>query len=451
MIFVVITVTVLYYFVFLNYYKNLFPPKKNLDFSIFLPLCLLTIVYVLYYTSKIRWLVLPIILIFMITGLKLNTGMTWLQALYGGITSTVGAYSFRGLFTTVSYIILVKNEIFFLHTGNTYYAISLLALPTALLFFQLTRKTILPDQKLKSFLCNQRQLKMIILYELTSMILLTIISEGRFLSPHIAWFNSVFLIACLLTIGMLVYCTYHSIRATDYLEYKWHSKMMEEQYALQLRHYKSYERYTESFRIFRHDFKSMVTTLKTLISNEEYEEAIHFLDGMYNDMQEKMKVHKKYSNSVILDAMLQDLANICEENQILFTFNVLVPQNTSLSMIDAVRIFSNLSNNAVEACLNTQKNQRFIKITCGYKDGWSTLQIENNFDSQLILHNGLPATTKKEKVNHGIGLTIVKDIVESAGGFMVLDVDQKESIFLVRVHVPHTYSNLSSGTSQSST
>lgn len=451
MIFVIIAVTTLYYCVLLYYYKSLFPPKRNPDLTIFLALFFLSIVYFFYYMSKIRWLIAPIVLILMMTGLKLSTGMNWLQALYGGITSTVGAYSFRGVFTTVSYMVLVKNENFFLHSSNTYNVIALLALPTALLFFQVNRNTILPDQKLKSFLGNQRQLKMVILYEMTSLILLMMISEGRFLSPHITWFNSVFLIACLLSIGMLVYCTYHSIRATDYLEYKWHNKMLEEQYALQIRHYKSYERYTESFRSFRHDYKSMLSTLKTLISNGKHEEAFHFLDGMYNDMQEKMKVHKKYSDNVILDAMLQDLANICEENQIRFTFKTFVPRNTSLSMIDAVRIFSNLSNNAVEACLKNPESQRFIKITCGNKDGWSTLQIVNSFDGQLILHDGMPLTTKKEKLNHGIGLSIVKEIVEAAGGFMVLNGNQKENVFLARVHVPHTSSDSSSETLQNHT
>ena len=445
---VIMSVSVLYYCAFLHYYKSLFPPKKNPNLSIFIALFFLSFVYYLYYMSKIRWLVVAIVLILMMTGLKISTSMTWLQALYGGITSTIGAYSFRGVFTTVSYMVVVKNEIFFLHSGNTYYVISLLALPTALLFFQITRKTILPDQKLKSFLCNHRQLKMVTLYELTSMILLTIISEGRFLSPHIAWFNSVFLIACLLTIAMLIYCTYHSIRATDYLEYKWHNEMLEKQYALQLRHYKSYERYTESFRSFRHDYKSMLSTLRTLISKGNQEEAFLFLDGMYHDLQEKMKVYKKYSDNVILDAMLQDLATICEENHIHFTFKTLVPRNTSLSMIDAVRIFSNLSNNAVEACLNTPENQRFITITSSNKEGWSTLQIENSFHGPLILHDGMLETTKKEKINHGIGLTIVKNIVESAGGFMVLEADQKKHLFLARVHVPQSPSEPISETLQ---
>lgn len=441
MISIIIALTVVYYFVFLHYYRSLFPVKERANIFTFLILLFISFIYYFYYTSIIRWLVVPLVITLMMTGLKFSTGMNWLQSIYGSITCIVGAYSFRGIISTIICMLQRNNEIFFLHSGISYYAISALGFPTSLLLLYVTRKTILPDHKLKNFLCNQKQLKMIIAYELSSMVLLLIISEGRFLFPHIAWFNSVFLFACLLSIGILIYCIYLSILATDYLEYKWYSKMMEEQYALQLRHYKSYERYTESLRSFRHDFKSMLSTVKNLISNGEHEEAFHFLDAMYNDMQVKMNVHKKYSDNVILDAMLQDLANVCEENLISFSFKTLVPRNTALSMIDAVRIFSNLSNNAVEASLNISENERFINISCGNKEGWSTLQIVNSFDGSLVLHNGMPVTTKNEKVNHGIGLTTVKEIVESAGGFMILDADQKENVFLVRVHVPHSPSH----------
>jgi hypothetical protein len=32
-----------------------------------------------------------------------------------------------------------------------------------------------------------------------------------------------------------------------------------------------------------------------------------------------VQIHKRYSENVVLDAILQDLANICEENQIRLT------------------------------------------------------------------------------------------------------------------------------------
>lgn len=444
MIFIIIAITALYYFVFLCYYKKLIPAKKNAKIVTFIMLLFILFIYLLYYTAEIRWPVVPFVLIFIMIVFKFNTGMNWLQSLYGSITCTVNAYSFRGVITTIICMVQESNEILFLHSGNTYYGISVLGFPASLLFLHIIRKTILPDRKLKNFLNNQKQLKMIVSYELFSMILLLIISEGRFLFPHIAWFNSVFLLACLLSIGILIYCIYLSILVNDYSEYKWHCKMMEKQYALQLRHYKSYEQYTESLRSFRHDYKFMLSTLRTLISKGEYKEALHFLDGMYNDTQEKLKVHKKYSNNVILDAMLHDLANVCEENHISYSFKALVPKKTALSMIDAVRIFSNLSTNAVEACLNTSESKRFIHITCENKEGWSTLQIVNSFDGTLTFHHGLPATTKNENINHGIGLMTVKEIVESAGGFMVLDADQKERVFLARVHVPQALSDLSS-------
>ncbi|WP_143322514.1 GHKL domain-containing protein [Clostridium sp. HBUAS56010] len=444
MTYAIIMVTAVYYYIFIYYYRELLTARKNRHVFVTFALLLFIFTYLFLGRARGSWIVLPAVLLLAAITLKFSVNVTWIQAFYGGITSTLSVYSFRGTFTTIGAMTLADNSFFFLHTGNTYHAISLIAFPTTLLFFHVIRKTLLPDQKMKVLLQNQRQLQMMIFFELTALILLTIISEGRYLSPHTLWFNSVFLGACLFTIGMLIFFTFYSVRATECLEYEWTNKMLEKQYRLQLRHYKSYERYTESFRSFRHDYRSMLTTLKTLIRNGKNEEAYRFMDGMYTDMYEKMQVHKKYSNHVILDAMLQDLANICEENKIRFTCTSAIPGKPSLPLIDAVRVFSNLSNNAVEACLKTDEQDRFIKITGSNKDGWTTLQFKNSFDGQLTVKNELPATTKDDTDNHGLGLAIVKKIIESAGGFLIIDADKTKKVFLVRVHIPHTAKDLES-------
>ncbi|MEY8356391.1 GHKL domain-containing protein [Lachnospiraceae bacterium 54-53] len=388
-----------------------------------------------------RWLNLPVILLIMTAGLKLTTGMTFLQALYGGSTSLISAYCFRGIFAAASSLIITKRETDLLNATNGYYTIILIAFPTALIFLQIMRKAILPDCKLKNFLNNQRQLKIVIIYELTAIVNLFIINEGRFLSPHVLWYSGVAMGACLLTIGMLMALIYYSIRDTEFFEYQWRAKMMEEQYALQLRHYISYERYTESFRTFRHDFRSMMITLKTLIREGDNDKAFKFLDSMYNTMQEKVRMHKKYSDNIVLDAMLQDLANICEDNQIRFSFRASVPRNTDLTLINAVRIFSNLTSNAVEACFKTPVAERFMEITSSNEQGWATLQVVNSFNGELKIQNGKFLTTKEDKEYHGLGFAIIKEIIENMGGFIIYDADKESRTFLIRVHIPQKNSN----------
>lgn len=167
--------------------------------------------------------------------------------------------------------------------------------------------------------------------------------------------------------------------------------------------------------------------------------AIDLIDDIYDDMNKKVQVHKKYSDSVILDAILQDLANICEEEKINFTSKAFSPKNTKLTLIDAVRIISNITNNAVEACLKTPVSERFIDILCVNDTQWAMIQIRNSYNGDVILKNEKLMTTKTNKNGHGFGLSIVEDIVEEIGGFVTYDIDSKKKIFQIRAHIPRYY------------
>lgn len=214
--------------------------------------------------------------------------------------------------------------------------------------------------------------------------------------------------------------------------------MLEEQYERQMRHYKSYQKYTESFRAFKHDYQSMMASLKLLIRESDNEKALELIDDMFNEMQKKVQIHKRYSDSVVLDGMMQDLANICEEQGIRLSSNIAVPRDTKMTMLDMIRIFSNFTNNAVEACQNVPVSDRFIEIISTNRQQWATLQVVNCYDGNIHMKNGELLTTKMEKQNHGLGLLIVKEIAENLGGFVIYETDSENKTFLIRIHIPRT-------------
>ena len=214
--------------------------------------------------------------------------------------------------------------------------------------------------------------------------------------------------------------------------------MLEERFNRQLLHYKSYQKYTESFRKFKHDYKSLMTTLKTLIRAYENDKAIDLIDDIFDDMNKRVQVHKRYSDNVVLDAMLQDLANICEENKISFTSKAFLPKNTKLTLIEGVKIMSNISNNAIEACLKVPASERFIEVLSVDYSQWVMLQMTNSYTGQVSMKNGKLMTTKTDKYGHGFGLNIVRDIAEGLGGFVVYDIDSNKKAFKIKIHIPKT-------------
>lgn len=434
MIYVAIMMILLYYTVFLFYLRNLVSQQRGGLLRLFLSLAVLATSYAALSAADLLWLRIPVLAAAMMIGVRIFTGMNWLQSVYCGGNCILSVYSFRGIFTALGSFIFRSRD--FLSDPNAYYSGTLIALPASLLLFGFLRRTIFPDNKTRHLLQSPSQLKFIIAYELLAILNLMIIFSGRYLSPHSVWYMEVTLGACILTIGMLIYAVYHALRSTELLEYEWRHKMLEEQLNRQLLHYKSYQKYTESFRSFQHDYRSMMASLKALVRAGENEQAIGLIDSLYDDMQKQVQVHKRYSDHVVLDAILQDAANLCEEKEIRFSFQVSVPRDTGLTLPDAIRVFSNITSNAIEACEKLPVDQRFIEIASRNDAQWSTLEAINSYDGNTLIENGEFITTKPESQNHGLGLRIIRDVVEALGGFIVCDADAKHRVFYIRVHIP---------------
>jgi signal transduction histidine kinase len=422
----------LYYFTFAIYYRKLFPMQGKRLIPFVLTFALIVTAYITLKSQNLSMLNMPVVTVIMMMGLRFITGMNLLQAVYGGLVSVLSAYCSRGVFVSLGALALGRPVLF----DTAYCAFGIIGLLVSLFFFLILRKTVLSDQKLKMLLYNESQLKLVIAYGIAATVNLTLMHSGRYVSQHNVWYPAVGLATYMLTLGLLVLTIYYSIRSTELLVYRERSQILEEQYARQLGHYKSYKKYTESFYAFRHDYKAMMGTVKSLIRAGEGEQAIQIIDAVYDDVQKKVQVHKRYSNHVVLDVMLQDLANLCEENEIRYSFRVFVPHNTGLTLLDALRIFSNVTTNAVEACKKLPASERYIQITTSIEQQWAVLEVTNPFNGEITLRNGRLVTTKVETETHGLGLGIVSEIAEVLGGFVWYDTGAENRTFSIRIFIP---------------
>lgn len=432
--FCVLTIVLLYYLVHIVYYKSLFPVPGRRIPQVVLILLLVAASYLCLNALGLLLLNFPSVMLIITVGLCLCTGMNWKQSIYGGGTCAITAYCFRGAFTSIIGLLYQGGD--FLFDANAYYYITLLALPASLLFLWILRRMLLPDDRMRNFLNNNSQLKVVIIFQLMAVMNLTVIHSGRSRISDSDWYLEIALGACLLTLFTLIFATYHSIRSAELLKYQWNAAIMEQQYERQLQHYQSYQKYTESFRAFRHDFQFMMATVKTFLKANDIEKAVQLLDELYDDMAKRVQIHKKYSNHIALDAMLQDLANTCETKGIRLSIQVFAPKDTALTLLDATRIFSNLTNNAIEACEKVPPSDRFIKITSIKLPQWVALEIANSYDGKVLAENGVLKTSKFDTINHGLGFGIVREIAERLGGFVIYDTDSVRKTFLVRIHVP---------------
>ncbi len=427
---------ILYYLVFLLYYRWLLSSDRKRLCMVVPALILIVGSYYVVQLLGLLWLNLPVLMLAMTVGIRLSSDLSFLQALYGAGVCSLSLYCFRGVTTAIGSWIVQDTIPGFALDSQSYYTLTTFSVIIALVFFQIMRRTIIPDHDLRMFMDNPASLKNVIVYEIAALPSFIILNQGRYYGPDALWFTGITLSGSAFIIIMLIYSIYHSIKETRLLQHKLNSQFLAEQLEIQRRYYNSYHKSTEKFRRLRHDYFSVMRTLGTLLKAGEKEQALLVVQEAYRTMEETKTVKREYSDSATLNAVLQDLAFKCEEHGIRLSCQMVAPRHTELTLLESLRIITNVTANAVEACKKVPKEERFIQITAQNEKGWAMLDVVNAFDGNILLEKGWLKSTKKKKEEHGMGLSIVKEIAESKGGLVVFDVDLGRKTFEARVCVP---------------
>lgn len=120
-----------------------------------------------------------------------------------------------------------------------------------------------------------------------------------------------------------------------------------------------------------------------------------------------------------LDVILMEKSLLCTKQHIEFSCMIDGEKLSFMKDEDIYALFGNIVDNAMEAVLKVDPSRRVIDLQV--KSAGDVVYItESNYytDNLTLNENGLPQTTKGDKVNHGFGLKSIKYICESYGGTM---------------------------------
>lgn len=225
----------------------------------------------------------------------------------------------------------------------------------------------------------------------------------------ILFLTSTILEICFFTIAIIaVSNTYHlSI-------YKFNNKILNMQYKIQINTLKQIEAHEHSLRAIKHDLKNHKIVLYNLIKNNNNEDAINYLDSINEVIEDTNFI---YTHHKILNALLSNKKDICIKNNIKLHLDIQIPDKLSISSFDLSIIVGNLTDNALEACLKLNDNcPKYIKIKAKVINNNFVFEIVNPFKEQLKIKNNTFLTSKKDSINHGLGLSNVKSTVTKYKG-----------------------------------
>ena len=186
-----------------------------------------------------------------------------------------------------------------------------------------------------------------------------------------------------------------------------------------------------------HDINRHVTALKTWISGELCQKAEQYLSDL-SDTARQLQPRIRNQNE-ILEIILNTIASTCDREQI------------KLDM-DITTIFSNLLDNAVDACMEIENASRTVEIVLCQKMVLIALRITN---ACAYTRKELPKKRHSTKKNHmGIGLSNVQKTVEKEKLFGLENYDDaviKSEVALNRSTLGYQRKNLLKRTDTSET
>lgn len=428
-----------YSVIFLLYHKNTFPVRRGYW------ICFVIAAFFNWSFGAIWGLNLSshygalALLGIIILELKFMYKMNPMQILFESSYFVALLYWGRGI-VIPAFALCLNKSVKWVRHDELYYPVAwLISICIIIVYNGFFRHVIAPRYKIEKFYRIKEQIRFVAIFQTTLLAYLLFVNLGRYYGVDLPWYKITYIVSCVICFVTQSLLVHRGIRMSTLLEFELYNRFLQEQLRRQLQHYKTYQKYTESYKAFKHDYKNMMISVKSMLSAGEYQKAEQILDTIHDIMQQQVLVHKTFSNHIILDAIFLDIANVCAEQETHFSAMVYIPEGFNISDIDCVRIFSNLTSNAVEACTKvTSKARRFLTISSNLNESndWLSVEISNSFNGELNIRSGIPESTKTDKDFHGMGLAIVTEIIEHLGGVIRIDADQVEKIFTVTLLLP---------------
>jgi len=192
------------------------------------------------------------------------------------------------------------------------------------------------------------------------------------------------------------------------------------------------EEFNRTLRSQRHDYLNHIQVIYSLMELEEFREARNYIEPVYKDIVRVSKALKTSKPAV--NALLQAKLQMAEKNDIEMELEIKSTlMNLNMEPWDFCRIIGNIIDNAIFA-LKQKPSNRYILVELSEDLKNIRINISNNGD---CIPNEIIGTIFKEGFStksgkgDGMGLAIVKELVESFSGTVEVASNDKRTSFEV--------------------
>lgn len=195
------------------------------------------------------------------------------------------------------------------------------------------------------------------------------------------------------------------------------ARLKEEQAELLERDYTALNHaYAVNAKLF-HDFHNHIGVLRQMLSRQNFEGAMKYLDELYGPVREMTDT--VWTGDETVDYLINSKTSAAAAGQIRMQIQVEFPRHTNIRSADLCAIIGNLLDNALEAAGKVaDEEQRFISLTIRRINQMLVIKVENSFAEKPREENGELKTTKAKQGLHGWGLKSARTAAEKYDGMV---------------------------------
>lgn len=193
---------------------------------------------------------------------------------------------------------------------------------------------------------------------------------------------------------------------------------------------KHLEDFNKTLRSQRHDYLNHIQVIYSLMELEEFYEARKYIEPVYKDIVRVSKALKTSKPAV--NALLQAKLQMAEKNDIEMELEIKSDLKTlSMEPWEFCRVIGNIIDNGIFA-LKEKPSNKYMLVDFAEDLENIRINISNNGDiipKEIINNIFKEGFTTKGNLGEGMGLSIVKEIVEKFNGSVSVNSNEERTSF----------------------
>ena len=183
--------------------------------------------------------------------------------------------------------------------------------------------------------------------------------------------------------------------------------LLEQQVALQTKHYAALTEQYEDMRHMRHDIANHLETMKALLETGQYTQAADYTQNAVD----WFRYHSQLGacENPVADAFLHAAAEKLKARGVTPELHITVPRELPIANADLIAAFGNLLDNAAEAC--EKSKEKTFTMTAAVSRGFLVIRTDN-----AAVEETAPKRRRIAELPRGLGHQILQSLAEKYDG-----------------------------------